>query len=119
NSLGLYLVNNQGGAQAAPVPGTYNVGTPAGDGTFIDPASSGMGFQINQCKATEWPMISGGTVTITSVDEATKTVNGEVNLTLANGGTISGTFGTAGCQGGSGTQPTPPSPDPDACTGLK
>jgi hypothetical protein len=118
NSLGLYLVNQSGATNVAPTPGTYNVGTPAGTGLFIDPSKSGMGFQITECKAAQWPVISGGTVTITSLDETTKAVSGSVNLTLAGGGTISGDFGTAGCQGGGTTPPTPVTGDPNACTSL-
>lgn len=112
--LGVYLLDQAGGAIAAPAAGTYTVGATTGNG--IDAKTSGFGIVTN-CVGI-WPgFTSGGTVTIDSIDATSKVATGSVNLTLTGGGTITGTFTTASCTGSITT--TPPANDPAACTSVK
>lgn len=123
HSASFYLINNTPGA--AITAGTYNVGDAPGtqyvkvEGSTV--AANGTSTAGAHCTANYYAPVSG-TVTITAVPattldgtRATPGFSGSVNLTLANGATLSGDFNSGACSAGGATA-TPDSARVASCT---
>lgn len=127
NFGGFYLINETAGADL--VAGEYMAGATTGlhiySSTDSTVNASGAGYSIVDCKAASYATVKSGSITLDGAPSSGATganygngISGTFNLTMSDNSTWSGTFGANKCVGGSGDQPTPPSPDSAACTGL-
>lgn len=115
--VGFYLVNGTPGAPLAM--GTYTAG--ATSGMYIDTADSGAGYNVTKCKASGYPTVKSGTITVSALGTGTSSVlgfAGDLNVTMTDGSVFSGAFSTGTCVGGNGSTPNPPANDPYACASI-